>query len=172
MDKVLGMQNSDHSLEEKGSGEVALIETKEASNEPLIHRLARTMWAIKAVYEVEPGLTLLPIMILSRLVQEDGLTQNNLTGTLRVDPSIITRVVKQMEHEYGWIRRRRDPQDNRLMRVYLTDKGREQSQSLDEKVTNLERRLTRCLSATQLEALYQMLASLEESARSDGDPQK
>ncbi len=150
----------------------------EASNllkncrQPLIHRLARTLWALKPAYEKELGVSGPGFLILSLLSQQDGLTQNDLTSLVRVDASIITRMVKHLEHELGWITRERDAQDNRLMRVFLTKEGRQQMQGLDEKEAVLEQRLTHKLTQAELVELDRMLSILEETARNEYEGQK
>lgn len=141
-------------------------------SQPFIHQLARTLWAIKPAYEAGLNMNTPTLMILSLLAEQDGLTQNDLTGSMRVDASIITRIVKQMEYERKWIRRERDPGDNRLMRVYLTEEGRRQTQGLVERVETFEKQITRNLTQTQMQELQKMLQVLEETARTDCDATK
>lgn len=132
---------------------------------PLMHGLARAFWAYKQVYEAELGLSGPALGVLLLLLEQDGLSQNDLTGIMRVDPSLITRIVKQLERERGWISRRRDPADNRLVRVYLTDTGRERALAGSERALTVERRLTAGLSAREIGELHRLLGLMERNAR-------
>lgn len=136
---------------------------------PLLHQLARTFWAFKQIYAAEMGISVAELGILAHLGERDGMTQQELTTALRVDPSMITRTVKEMEREHGWITRARDERDNRLMRVYLTEAGRQRAASLPEHAVAIEDRLTRALSDDERSELVRMLRAIELSIRSDRD---
>ncbi|MEI1422965.1 MarR family transcriptional regulator [Bacillus cabrialesii] len=62
--------------------------------------------------------------LLSRLWLGDGVTQMQLCEHLKCEPPTVTNMVKSLEQN-GFIYRQRDTQDARVMRIYLTDKGRE-----------------------------------------------
>jgi DNA-binding MarR family transcriptional regulator len=132
-----------------------------------MQQLGRTLAAFKQVYVAEVGASPLAAWMLSLLVARDGQTQHELTAQMRVDPSMVTRTVQEMEGEHGWVRRARDPDDNRLVRVYLTESGRTRARGLIERVADMERRLTRGLSAERVGALCATLRELEEAARTE-----
>ncbi|WP_174733184.1 MarR family winged helix-turn-helix transcriptional regulator [Mesobacillus harenae] len=62
--------------------------------------------------------------LLSRLWLGDGVTQMQLCEHLKCEPPTVTNMVKSLEQN-GFIYRQRDKQDARVMRIYLTDKGKE-----------------------------------------------
>ncbi|PGK24992.1 MarR family transcriptional regulator [Priestia megaterium] len=62
--------------------------------------------------------------LLSRLWLGDGVTQMQLCEHLKCEPPTVTNMVKSLEQN-GFIYRKRDEQDARVMRIYLTDKGKE-----------------------------------------------
>ncbi len=132
-----------------------------------MHQLGRTLGTFKIVHEKEMGISGLAVMIMLELARQDGVTQNHLTYCTRVDPSMITRVVKELEQERGWIRRERDAEDNRLMRVFLTEAGREQAAIVPAKAAAIEQRLTQRLTVEDLQDLRRILSHLEEAARHD-----
>lgn len=134
---------------------------------PLMQQLGRTLTAFKQAYTAELGVSALAAWVLSLLAHRDGRSQHELTEAMRVDASMITRTVQEMEGEHGWIRRERDPRDNRLVRVYLTDSGRERSAGLSECVAAIEQRLTRDLTPEQVQELGRTLRILEIAARPD-----
>ena len=133
----------------------------------LLRQLGRTLGAFKRAYEAELGISAPAAWTLSLLNRRDGLSQNDLTCITRADPSLVTRMLQDMEKNHGWVRRERDPADNRLMRVYLTEQGRERAYGLYEQMTAVERRLTRDLSTEQVDQLFAMLRTLEAAARED-----
>lgn len=63
------------------------------------------------------------------LVNEDGLTQDELTKKVMVDKAATTRAVKSLE-EKGFIIRKIDSADKRSKRLYLTSKGKEIAEPL------------------------------------------
>ncbi|MEI6044301.1 MAG: MarR family transcriptional regulator [Chloroflexota bacterium] len=136
----------------------------EAHNQPLMHQLARTFWALKLAYEDRLGLSGPLMWILLLLVKSEGRTQSELTRLLRVDASATTRMVKAMEQE-GWINRVTDPADNRRTLVYLTEAGRAKSEGLAEKALRCEAEITVGMKAEQLEQLRNYLKLLEDSAK-------
>jgi len=81
-------------------------------------------------------------MILFHLWREDGVAQNVLAQALNITPPTATNTLQRMERN-GWVRRRRDKTDQRIVRVYLTEK----SGALHEEVRNTFRELDRELTA-------------------------
>ena len=61
--------------------------------------------------------------ILHRLWHEEGQTQTALATSLNVSPATVTNSLQRMERD-GIIERRPDLEDQRVSRVYLTDRGR------------------------------------------------
>jgi MarR family transcriptional regulator, organic hydroperoxide resistance regulator len=62
--------------------------------------------------------------LLFRLWVGDGITQMQLCEHLKCEPPTVTNMVKSMEKN-GFIYRERDERDARVMRIFLTDKGKE-----------------------------------------------
>lgn len=62
--------------------------------------------------------------LLCRLWREDGMTQIQLSERLNCEPPTITNMVKSLEN-HGFVVRKRDPEDGRVSRVYLTQTGRD-----------------------------------------------
>ncbi|HAZ30806.1 TPA: hypothetical protein DCY65_04470 [Candidatus Acetothermia bacterium] len=61
--------------------------------------------------------------ILFRLGEQDGIAQTELAHQVMVRPATLTPALQRRERA-GLIERRPDPADQRVSRVYLTDKGR------------------------------------------------
>ena len=63
------------------------------------------------------------------MVEKDGISQGELSERFEVGPSRVTRLAKKLERD-GLLRRERDPEDNRVVRMYLTEKGRGLTENL------------------------------------------
>jgi len=61
--------------------------------------------------------------VLFALHKQDGMSNSDLAEFLEITPATLTNKVKRME-KAGLVIRRRDPADERVSRIYLTDKGR------------------------------------------------
>jgi len=75
--------------------------------------------------------------LLCRLFANDGITQSEIAEQLAVQGATVTNLLQRME-ESGLVTRRRDPDDNRLVRVYLTDSGRQTERAITEQFIQLE----------------------------------
>lgn len=75
--------------------------------------------------------------ILAMLWEKDGLTQKDIVESLRLRPSTVTVMLKRME-KAGLLRREPDPEDMRVSRVYLTEKGKSLRKDIEEIMKRLE----------------------------------
>lgn len=93
--------------------------------EPLMPVLAMAFKRAVAHLERESGVPGMWWFVLSVLSRRDGMSQGEFVREEyeMADPSKVTRVAQAIEKE-GLIRRERDPEDNRVVRMYLTDEGR------------------------------------------------
>jgi MarR family transcriptional regulator, organic hydroperoxide resistance regulator len=79
------------------------------------------------------------------LLHHDGITQTQLARAVHITPATATSMLQRMERD-GWIERRNDPADQRLSRVFVTEKAKrfhdEAMASLREVEADLECTLT------------------------------
>ncbi len=75
--------------------------------------------------------------VLCKLFDQDGITQSELAQQLSVQGATVTDMLQRME-EAGLVSRRRDSDDNRLVRVCLTNTGREKERFITEQFMKLE----------------------------------
>src|SRR5439155_18618659 len=75
--------------------------------------------------------------VLCRLFVQVGMTQSEIAQQLAIQGATLTDMLARME-EAGLVTRRRGPDDNRLVRVYLTQAGREKERSIVEQFLKLE----------------------------------
>jgi MarR family transcriptional regulator, organic hydroperoxide resistance regulator len=71
----------------------------------------------------ELGLTYPQLLVLAALYDEDDRTVGSLGEKLFLDSSTLTPVLKRMERA-GYLTRQRDPEDERQVRIRLTQHGR------------------------------------------------
>lgn len=103
-------------------------------------------------------------LVLCAVVGRGGLTQTELAGELSVRGATVTHMLQKLE-EANLVTRRRDDEDNRLVRVHATAAGRELELSLSRQLESLEDAVLAGLSAADRAVLrrlvWQMIANLE-----------
>lgn len=62
-------------------------------------------------------------VLILQLAKQNGLSQGELAACFGVEPPTVSKMLQRMENN-GFITRAKDPDDARVTRVYLTDKGR------------------------------------------------
>ena len=62
--------------------------------------------------------------ILGLLYQHDGMSQKEMAGALNLSPATMTVTLKRME-KAGLVRREMDEHDQRILRVHLSEQGRQ-----------------------------------------------
>ena len=97
--------------------------------------------------------------LLCRLFVQDGMTQSEIAEQLSVQGATITNMLQRME-ETGLVTRRRDAEDNRLVRVYLTEAGREKERSINEQFMKLQDAIFEGISENERVLLRQMLKKM------------
>jgi DNA-binding MarR family transcriptional regulator len=107
----------------------------------------------------EVGLHVGQEMVLIELWREDGLRGGELAERLGVEPPTVTKMLRRLER-CGLVSRRRDPEDARSFRVYLTDEGR----SLEEPVVRcwerVEEKTLAGMSAGERQTFHQLLTKV------------
>lgn len=105
--------------------------------------------------------------ILFRLGQQDGLAQTELAQQAMVRPATLTAALQRMEGA-GLVERRPDPADQRVSRVYLTEKGETARRRAEAAWEEMENELRAVLSAEDRARLAALLRTVRESLRYKG----
>src|SRR5256712_2177258 len=95
-------------------------------------------------------------MILLQLWIEEGIPQSQLAASMEVEPPTATKMLQRMER-VGLIERRSDPEDARISRVYLSERGRALEQPVLEVWKQLEAQTVAGLSLTEQALLHRLL---------------
>ena len=130
----------------------------------LVSRIGRRMAAEMDRRMREHGLTAAQAAVMSRLWMQDGLTQSQLQEQVGVDASTLTGLLQRMTMQ-GQVRRRRDANDGRVLRVLLTPHGRELRPLLTPEAENTNSLFFRGFSSGEriifIEFLHRALRNLE-----------
>ena len=126
---------------------------------PVLAPLGLAFKRMVTIVERETGVNAGQWFVLTMLGNEDGVAQGAICQRFDLDPSRLTRIGQALERE-GMVRRERDPEDNRVVRMYLTGEGRERLRHLPGLDEELERRIRRVMSDEELKELGRMLVLL------------
>lgn len=84
-------------------------------------------------------------MVLCVVAKHEGMTQTEIADELSVQGATVTNMLQRLE-EAGFVMRRRDAEDNRLVRVYLTEEGLQKERSLVEQFRHMQELIFRDIS--------------------------
>ncbi|WP_225027959.1 MarR family winged helix-turn-helix transcriptional regulator [Xinfangfangia pollutisoli] len=88
-----------------------------------LHSAAHAMHAAYAPLLDPLGLTYPQYLVLSALAAQDGQSVGEIGAQLRLESNTLTPLLKRMESQ-GWVQRKRAEDDERQVRIRLTDQGR------------------------------------------------
>lgn len=100
--------------------------------------------------------------LLYRLWLGDGITQMQMCEHLNCEPPTVTNMVKSLEQN-GFIYRKRDEQDARVMRLYLTDKGKDLEGPVDFKWRQEQDKLLHSILPEERLLLRRLLKQMERN---------
>ena len=101
-----------------------------------LYACARKVTSLYTPYFKPLGLTYTQYIVMLVLWEEDGVTVGELCRRLYLDNGTITPLLKKLEGQ-GYLERKRSREDERVVTVSLTEKGRELQQmaaSVPEKI--------------------------------------
>lgn len=96
------------------------------------------------------------------LNQEDGLSQKKLANKLKIKPSTITVMLKRME-KANLIVRKKDDKDQRVSRVYLTEKGKKVCEDTIKVVKQIERECFKDFTEEEKETLKSLFLKMKNN---------
>ncbi|WP_336760227.1 MarR family winged helix-turn-helix transcriptional regulator [Paenibacillus sp. USHLN196] len=100
--------------------------------------------------------------LLYRLWLGDGVTQMQLSEHMKCEPPTVTNMVKSLEQN-GFIYRKRDVQDARIMRIFLTDKGKELEKPVECKWKEQQEKLLQSISSEDRLILRKLMQQMERN---------
>jgi DNA-binding MarR family transcriptional regulator len=135
--------------------------------------LTRAGFSLKSRLEerfqnISPVVTLPQYVLLHVLDHRDGLTQNEIAARAFKDKTNVARILAALEEE-NLILRRKDPEDLRSYRVYLTDSGRNLVLTLQPIIEQVVREAAEGIPASDLEATYRTLQKIYLNLQTNND---
>lgn len=107
---------------------------------------------------IHPG----QIPMLKLLQREDGICQSEISRKLGVQPPTVTVSMKRME-KMELIYRKPDEKDQRIQRVYLTDKGKVIMTDVEKNLRNNEEKMLEGMSESEICLLKRFLHQMYEN---------
>jgi MarR family transcriptional regulator, organic hydroperoxide resistance regulator len=131
---------------------------------PVLAPLGLAFKRMMGMVERETGLSAPKWFVLVILSRRDGIGQGEVSQLFEVDPSRVTRIAQALEGD-GLVRRKRDPEDNRVVRMFLTEEGRRWLRELPDLNRRIEKRIRSVFSEEEHEELQRMLGLLAEAMK-------
>ena len=94
----------------------------------ILYRKAQVYWT-QSLKEYQITSAEYPILL--RLYAREGVTQEEIVAELEMDKSAIARALQSLIDK-GFVEKQKDEQDRRCNRIYLTEKGHEVRQVIEE----------------------------------------
>ena len=101
--------------------------------------------------------------VLALLWEQDGRTPGEVAAALNVSTPTVVKMATRMSTA-DLLERRRDDHDNRLVRLWLTDKGRALQQPIEAQRQALEDKVTADLTPTERHHLMSALRKIQRTA--------
>lgn len=112
----------------------------------------RALLANIGVYRGQP-----PILL--RLSKQDGVMQKEIADALNLTPATITDTLQRME-KARLLERRTDPEDGRVCRVYITEKGRAVKKQVDGIIQTIDEETFRGLSLEEKQLFRRLVLKM------------
>lgn len=119
---------------------------------------------ISPKFERCTGITSTRYELLHLLYETEEINQSNLQKAVNIDSAAITRHLKQLEAN-GMVTRRRNPSDNRVIFVCLTEEGRKQIVGYKKEKINFVNQMLLDFKPEELESLSDMLNRMQHNIR-------
>lgn len=104
------------------------------------------------------------------LSQKEGLYQSQIANLLVKDRPNITRMVDILEKK-GFLRRAKDETNRRIMKLYITDEGRQKVEALEPLRHDFIKTISKDFTEDELEELFYLLKKIRTNIEKAYDVQ-
>lgn len=154
-----------------GAGDAASIAADDSARETTDGQLAAGTAAAgpltPAGAPALPAVSSSEARALIELVSARGIAQGELAGLLGLDKSTVSRLAAGLERK-GWVRRGRDEENQRYVRLYLTPQGAEVAGRVWQALQSRQARILAALSADERVGLSAGLRGLVRGLAAEG----
>ncbi|MGE7924170.1 MarR family winged helix-turn-helix transcriptional regulator [Viridibacillus arvi] len=133
-----------------------------SNQEQILHLLKGLNNQISPKFERCTGISSTRFELLHQLYETEEINQSNLQKAVNIDSAAITRHLKQLEAN-GMVTRRRNPTDNRVIFVRLTEEGRKRIVGYKKEKINFVNQMLYDFNPEELEALSDMLNRMQNN---------
>ncbi|MBO3446137.1 MarR family transcriptional regulator [Clostridium sp. CCUG 7971] len=98
-------------------------------------------------------------MFLMELYRQDGRSQEELSEVLNIDKGTTARAIKKLEEE-GFLLRIKDERDKRAYKLYLTDKGKDVKEDIQDVLMAWENMITSQLNEEEKDTMKLLLKKI------------
>lgn len=133
-----------------------------SNQEQILYLLKGLNNQISPKFERCTGISSSRYELLHQLYETEEINQSTLQKAINIDSAAITRHLKQLE-ENGMVTRRRNPTDNRVIFVRLTDEGRKQIVSYKKEKISFVNQMLHDFKPEELESLSDMLNRMKNN---------
>ena len=121
----------------------------------LHHHLVHGLLEGLGLYRGQPKL-------LRLLWVEEGRTHSELGELMGVQPATVTKMIQRMEKS-GFVKRKPDPKDERVSRVYLTEEGSRVERDVKKVFKTMDKRALSGFSEAEQRQLEDLLARMRDN---------
>ena len=122
-----------------------------------LYACARKVTGLYTPFFKPLGITYTQYIVFLALWEKDDVSVSDLCARLYLDSGTLTPLLKKMEQD-GYIKRTRSASDERIVRITLTEKGRE----MEERAADIPMRVGSCipLNPEETVTLYALLSKI------------
>ena len=110
------------------------------------------------------GISVSPCYILDVLAEEGDLTMQQLAKRMFKSVSTMTRVVSQLVRR-GYVKRRQDPEDRRVVHVSITPQGKAGVAAIKRDLIETQKAILQAIPPDQWAGAFRVLEALAQGAR-------
>ncbi|WP_137131494.1 MarR family transcriptional regulator [Rhizobium sp. FY34] len=129
---------------------------------PVLTQAARSLRTVLSRNLADAGLYAGQDGVILQLAQEPGQTPGQLAQRLGVKAPTMTRTVGRMEAQ-GFLERRPDASDARLIKIYLSENGRQSVERINGAITESSEQAIRDFSDKEVRTLVKLLKALDRN---------
>lgn len=133
-----------------------------SKQEQVLHQFKGLTNQISPKFERCTGISASRYELLSQLYKVDEINQSTLQKLVNIDSAAVTRHLKQLEAS-GMVTKRRNPEDNRVIFVSLTDEGRERIIEYRKENMGFVKQMLHDFTSEEVDALSDMLQRMQDN---------